>query len=828
MRPALWTAAALAAGIAAAQWLRPHPALALAALLLATHWAVRARRQGRAALALLLVVGCLGGLRHAYAQTAGRGDIEAWEGRKVTVVATVTGEPELRRSQGVGYVAAVERVDGFPAAGRLYVTQWAGKAPGFGERVEVQGRLKRPPGPRRPGGFDRAAYLARQGVYFTLDTGEARLLGPGRLDPVRRAAVATRIRLEAVLKATLPPRDAALLAGLLFGTRSELPEDIRETFKASGVFHLLAVSGGNIAMIAIPLLALLLRCGLSRRAASASVIPVVVFFVFLTGASPSVLRAGVMAVLVLLGDVLRRERDALNTLGAAVLLLLLCTPGLLFDLGFQLSLAATLGILLFARPVERWLTPRMQVVFGERVGRWLGEGLSITLAAQALVEPLSLYNFGTFSAIAPVANLLVLAFLEPIVRLGLVATLLGVLSAGLAYVLLLPVRAGLWALLFVVGATSMVPGGYLELGPMPAVFVLIWYGSVALIASPRLRGELLERLRTIRDGWRAAGHRSWLRAAAVAGLAAVTVLTWRVALADPPDTLAVTFLDVGQGDAVLIEAPGGGTMLVDAGPYLAGDARSGRAGYDAGEAVVLPHLRRQGIGRLDYLVVTHPDRDHAGGAPSVLRSIPVGALLKSDQGATEERYLEALRLAGALGMTVRQPVAGERIHLGGGVIAEILNPQPVPFAGTRSDDNSNCIAMRLTYRRVAILLPCDLEGEAEEWLVARGVNLRAHVLKASHHGSGHSSTAAFLQAVRPRWAVISAGSGNRYGHPHRSALERLREVGAAIYRTDQHGTITVKTNGVSIWVQAAGSPLAAGDEGERPIGILGRRLLFAW
>jgi competence protein ComEC len=810
-------AAALAVGIAAAEWLRPHPALVLAALLPAALWAGFTRRH--AAAALLLVAVLAGALCNAYAQTAGRGDLGAWQGQKVTVVATVTEEPELKSARNTGYAAQVETVNGHLATGKTYITQLGGTAPEFGERVEVSGTLKAPAGARTPGGFDEAAYLARQGIYLTLDTNGARRLGPGRINPIRRAAVAARTRLEGVLKATLPTRDAALMAGLLFGSRSDLPDDITTAFRMSGVFHLLAVSGGNLAMVAMPLLGLLRRTGLRKRWASAAVLPVVVFYVFLTGASPSVLRAGIMAGIVLTGDILRRERDAVNTLGATALLLLLADPTLLFDLGFQLSAVATLGILLFARPVEGWLAPRLQAVFGDRPGQWVASGLSVTLAAQCLVEPISLHAFGMLSTIAPVANLLVLVFLEPVTWVGGIAALAGLVSTPVAWVLNWPVRLGLWLLLFLVKATAAVPGAYLEVTPLPVFWMLVWYTAVMLLAAPSVRATLVQ-------AWRAHGRQTKLAVAACLAAALSVGFTWRLALADPADTLRVTFLDVGQGDAILIEAPGGATMLVDAGVYVPPDPRSGRRGYDAGAEVVLPHLAGRGIRRLDYLVLTHPDSDHAGGGVSVLQGIAVGALLKSDEHPTEKRYLAALQTAVEQGIPMKDPVAGDRIRLGADVVLEVLNPPQVRFSGTRSDDNSNCLAFRLTYRQVAMILACDLEGEIEERLVTEGADLRADLLKAAHHGSGYSTTERFLQAVGPRYAVLSVGNGNRYGHPHAGTLERLRQVGVQVYRTDRHGSVVARTDGLTLSVSSErGGPQ---DDQYHPLGLLGRRWLFAW
>lgn len=830
MRPALLMAAALALGIAIAGWVRPHPGLALGGLVFCLGWAARSRQRTMAA--LLAAVAAFGALRYSFVQTAGRGSIGAWEGQRVQVTGTVVSEPESLPSGGWAYAVAVEAVEDHPARGRIWITQWDGKAPGYGERIRAQGRLEQPPGAPRPGAFDQAAYLARQGIYVRMSVRSVTVTGPGRLDPIRRAAVSLRQRMEAVLAAILPEGYAALMAGLVLGSRSDLPEDISQAFRESGVFHLLAVSGGNVAMILLPFLALLRRVGVRRRWAAAAGIPLVAFFILLTGSTPSVLRAGLMAILVLLGDVLGRERDALNTLGAAALLLLAAAPGLLFDVGFQLSVAATLGILLFTRPLQKRLAPWLQQVLGQRFGRWMAEGLAVTLAAQLLVEPLCLSYFGTLSPVAPVANLLVALCQGPVVYLGTVTLLAGLVLLPLARLLAAALQAGLWVLIFLVKATAAVPGGYLEVGRLPFFGVVVWYTILWLCLSPypsMLRnqaGLLRERVRILWHRWRPALARQVPVAAAMVMLMGAAVLTWRQVLAGPGDVLTVTFLDVGQGDAVLVRSPEGRTMLVDAGPVIPPHPHRRQPGWDAGKEVVVPFLRRLGVQRLDLLVLTHADQDHAGGAAAVLRALPVETFWHAGLDQEERPYQEALRLAREAGIPLRAPVAGERVLLGSEVTVEVLNPPAELTRSAASDDNNRCVALRVTYRHVGFLLACDLEEAAEARLVAAGVPLQADVLKVAHHGARGSTSTPFLEAVKPSWAVISVGAGNAYGHPHPATLERLREQQIRLFRTDRHGTVTFRTDGTRIW--ASGRRGLSEEAEHRPVGLLGRRWLFAW
>jgi len=550
-----------------------------------------------------------------------------------------------------------------------------------------------------------------------------------------------------------------------------------------------------------------------------------------------VLRAGLMAVLVLSGDLLGRERDALNTLGTTVCLLLLWEPATLFDIGFQLSAGATLGILLFARRIEHWLSARLRPIFGEKAGGWLAAGLSVTFAAQAAVEPISLYNFGATSLVAPVANLLVLAFFEPVVKAGWAAVLVGLAWLAPARLLGWVIRQGLWLLIFIVKATAAIPGAYLEIGAFPGWLVLAWYAVLGLVALPAAGRWLAHRSPpAYRPGTRglALARRLWGRTSrssrtiAAVGLVLlpVTAWTWRLALADPPDLLRISVIDVGQGDAILVQAPGQHAMLIDAGPAEPPDAARGFAGYDAGAEVVVPFLKHSGVADLDYLVLTHPHQDHAGGMPAVLRTVPVRTFVDTQLAHEVSGYTETLALVTQKHIPMRRPVAGEQIRLGPAVTLEVLNPPPEHLEGTRSDENSNSIAFRLRYRSITVLFAGDMEAVVEERLLAEGVPVKADLLKVAHHGSGYSSTDAFLRAVQPRWAVVSVGSGNSFGHPDRGTLARLQSAGALIYRTDRHGTQRITTDGLTLSVATAKfwSPEAA----ERPVGLLGRRWLFAW
>jgi len=260
----------------------------------------------------------------------------------------------------------------------------------------------------------------------------------------------------------------------------------------------------------------------------------------------------------------------------------------------------------------------------------------------------------------------------------------------------------------------------------------------------------------------------------------------------PEHAMRIVALDIGQGDAILIISPNGKTMLVD----------GGNSSLDARE-VILPYLQENGYDRLDVMVLTHPDADHVGGLPEVLRSIPVGIGVATGQVHTTQVYTEFLqelqRARDEGGTQIVRGAAGVEIPFDSEVRLEVLGPSTAAIAG--DDKNNTSIVLRLTYGLINVLLTGDAEVEEEAWMMAQGAVLDAQILKVSHHGSDTASSSAFLDQVDPEVALISCSAGNQYGHPHNEVLDRLSDHGADVYRTDRNGTIEVVTDGVEYWVR---------------------------
>jgi competence protein ComEC len=628
-----------------------------------------------------------------------------------------------------------------------------------GQRVAGEFRLARPRNFRNPGGFDYATHLARQDIF---------VVGSGRAERVialvadtPRWNVAAKRWADRTIRAALPPVSAALLDGLLFGERVGLPPEIDDAFRRAGVYHILAVSGFNVALLAGGVFAALALVRVPRRAIALIAIPVVAGFAFVVGAEASVVRAAVMAILLLTALAVEREPNLLNSLALAAIVILAARPGDLAEPGFQLSVGATLGIILLARRLGAALVDRGWP-------HWLAGALAVSASAQAIVTPIMLHHFNQLSLIGVVANLVVV----PLAGIATLVGMLAVLAAAASAVVSQALFDGLWPALLALRAavylTARVPGAMLHLPAPHWAATSVFYAGIAALLAAAARAEPRWR-------WKVAG------AVLVAGAAVIEV--WPIVR--PPDgRLRVTFLDVGQGDAIVLELPDGRTALVDAGT-------GGPSRFDVGERVVAPFLWNRGVRRLAVAVATHDDIDHAGGLASILRLFPADEVWRSD----------------------RPPV--DRIRFFGGVGVTVLNPPDPPLAGSRrgpaADRNNGSVVLRLDYGRAALLLTGDIEDESERHLIAARAPLRAQVLKVAHHGGRSSTGVGFLDAVGPAAAVISVGARNPFGHPARQTLDRLRTAGATVYRTDEAGAVIVESDGremrITRWADGTTRPI---------------------
>jgi competence protein ComEC len=666
--------------------------------------------------------------------------------------------------------------------------------------VEVGGRLRPPPDDDPYG-----EYLRRTGASGSLDGTTLRVItaAPGASLQAFRDAAGDALRLA------LPEPEAGLASGILIGLRERVDRDLAADFATAGASHVVAISGWNIAIVA-GIVGAVLR-GRSRRVIAVVVGCTIVAYVVAAGASPSVVRAAVMASVVLLARESGRAGRAPAALAWAATLLLLASPAMIEDAGFRLSVLATAGLLAWATP----LGDAIGRLAGGRMPRWLAESLGISLAAQAATLPDVLATFGRLSLVSPAVNLLVVP-LVPIAMAGGVLALAGGAAVAVGAPAWVATLAGLpgWLVLHVIVAVvrvgAAVPYAALEVPPqltIPAGFAAtLALGGVIAWRRRRLHPRRLGANGGRRPGQAPpGGHAPTARprlgqgARVVLSAAVIVAAIGSAAVAEAATrNTRLIVLDVGQGDAILLESRTGARMLVDGGP-------------DPGQLLVeldarVPPWDR----RIDIVVLTHPHEDHVAGLAALLDRYAVRTVYEPGmRGPGPGWQAWNARLADGPPRGILS--TGARIRLGEFDLT-VLWPDPgavplePPDGGTGINNVSIVLLGEANGRR--FLLSGDAEEDIDPRLLATRLP-RLDILKVAHHGSATATTQGFLDAVRPRVAIASAGTGNPYGHPAGSTLARLRDSGARVYRTDRDGSVEIELREDGLRVTTAGARRSA-------------------
>ena len=824
LRPVVALSLCYIAGIALGRiWLEaPLWALLLPGLLLMAAGGAAWKRRLSLFAALLLFVAAAAGAAAFfvafYPPSAGEGMLD-YAGRPLYVEGTVSEEP-LQYDDHSAYALRVETVQTAEGrrdlSGKLLVKVYGDEQElyRFGERLRLRGTIIEPQGRRVPGGFDYGFYLRSQGIDGLLYPKPLQIssLGDGALGWLPTSAIALRSRMVAVIEENLPSPAAELLAGILFGQRSRLPEDIQVNFQSGGVGHLLAVSGLHIGLVAALILGLWRMLGLRGKLPLFMAIILIFGYAYLTGMRPSALRAAVMISFTLGALLLDRERDLPTAVALAALITLVLNPLYLFTIGFQLSYAATLAIIYLQPPLAE---------ASSKLGlpRFLRSILSVTLAAQIGVLPLCAYYFQHIPVGALLFNLILLPLMSPVVGLGLGGSLIGLLWPVAASLILFPCRLLLELVLIITGLARY-PLFYRPVYPPGVAGLVLIYGLIAASAVLyyRYRRRRQQEMNVLPVYPGSADtppqNRSLLSFISlnprfsrklllftVLGLA--VLLLWGFILIPPrPSGLVVTFLDVGQGAAVLVEAPCGTNIIIDGGgdPPHRGDP--GRPG----EMVLLPFLRRQGIRHIDLAVVSHPHEDHFGGLLPLVEEIPVKKLLISPAPGESPYYDDLLERAATRGISIEKAGAGRCWGSSSGLLIETLGPPKELFEGTGSDLNNNSLVLKLGYGASSFLFCGDIEDDGVRELLRQKADLGAEVLLIPHHGGFMELMPELLRAVRPRYAVISVGT-NSFGHPRPETLAALQEAGVKIFRTDLHGSVIIRMDGSRLQVETMQEPV---------------------
>jgi len=653
----------------------------------------------------------------------------------------------------------------------------------YGDPVRVEGMLKTPPDFQ---GFSYRAYLAHQGIYSFVSRGTVTRLEERRSFSVLRLMFALRHSARTTIASILPEPQAALLTGILLGVGTGIPRDLLDAFSATGTTHIIAISGFNLAIVSGILAGMAERL-FGRKWSFWFAATGVTIYTVLVGASAAVVRAAAMAIICLLGRHTGRRAYAPASLAAAVILMTAVNPHWLWDVGFLLSFAATLGLVLYADPLSRFCQQRLERhLSADQAVRILGllnDAVIATLAASVVTLPIITVYSGQLSLISLLVNCLILPVQSLLMLAGAASLLLAMLFRPLGLVVGWVAWVFLTYTIEVVRLCARLPWATVSVD-VPVLVVVVYYLLVGgatwwLMQAPEYRHEVQDRLRKLAV--------TYLRTGVLIGASIILLVLAFCAWHDRPDgRLHVVFLDVGQGDAILIQTPSGRQVLVDGGP--SGSVLLTQMGRH------MPFWDRA----LDLVLLTHSDTDHVSGLVPVLERLQVDRVMFREEEVSSEVYERWLELVAEEDAVVSMAEAGQQIDLDQGVQMTVL------YSGTEwpeivDNANNKSIVTRLEYGQFSVLLAGDIEAPVELLLVRNEYAQQSLVLKTAHHGSCTSTTREFLEAVAPQVVVISVGAENEFGHPCVGVLERLD--GLSVYRTDEQGTIEIVTDGSQFWVE---------------------------
>jgi competence protein ComEC len=637
-----------------------------------------------------------------------------------------------------------------------------------------------------PGGFARASSVeCSLNIALSVESGTANagaratargvamrsqrgvVIQHAELTAVRRAPLlaAARSRAGRAIDRTFAG-DAPLVRALLIADRSGLSPEVRDRFAAAGLAHILAIAGLHIGFIVLALAMAFELCGLPRQRASIATIVIVVAYVAMIGAPIPAVRSATMLTVLFVTRLAQRptSRWAIVALGASHAVL---DPSIVLDVGYQLSVVGVASMIAAGLLGRRLALHRL----GE-IPRWIALTLLGTTVATIGSAAITAMAFGRLSLVAPLSNLAatpLIALAQPMLFFGLLTSPVPMVSRFVADA----AHPLLWGLDRVATLASALPMGSVAVAPS------ILAASIAFVLS----GAVIV----------ACASRDWERPAAIA-LVATAALAWLPATSLARGEVEVHMIDVGQGDAIALRTSHGHWILFDAG----GAWRGG----DAGRSIVAPYIGRRG-GPVDVFVLSHPHTDHVGGASSVFRALHPARFIDAGFPGPADAYRDALSTAGDQHIRWSRAHPGDHFHVDG-VSLRILAPDSV-WTSQLDDPNLASVVVLAEYGDVRMLFMGDAERGEEQWLLAHAASdLRADLLKVGHHGSKTSSSDEFLDAVRPRLALVSVGAGNVYHLPTPAIMEQLAARGAQVLRTDRLGTIVARTDGHRIHVAAAG------------------------
>lgn len=664
----------------------------------------------------------------------------------------------------------------------------------FGTKIKLEGEYSAPEGQRNFKGYSYKEYLMTKEIYGTVkieNSNDVETIKKDQSNFFEKMINKLSNLLKRKVEILLPENSASLLKGILLGDCTDISSEVKENFKECNLSHMLAVSGAHLSYLIIGINLILSKKIFGKRASKIITIFIIIIFMNITNMSPSIERAGISSIICIIASLIHRKPDAINAVAVAVLCTVIKNPFSILNIGMQLSYAGTLSLLMFANGREK--NNSREIIEnsekGKNIKKYLVESIKVTLCANILIMPLTIYKFNTISLNFILANLVAGPLLGLSLILGLIMLVTSFISLNIAKFISFILNIILIILMKSTKLISQIPYSNITVITPYLISIVIIYTitflGYCIAKSPELRKRLKVNKKLI------------IKTIAIA--LSITIISVATLNLLEEKKLKLYFVDVGQGDCTYLKTPSEKNILID------GGGNRDKEKYDVGKKVLFPYLLDRRVKKLDYIIVSHFDADHAQGLEAVIQNIKVKNIIVCKQASNSALYQEIIKLCKKKNVNIITVKRGQNIKIDKYVYFEILHPGNIMLDDGKGGLNANAIVAKMyctiKNKTTTVMFTGDIEEKAEEELVKiYGDKLKADILKVAHHGSKTSSTAEFLKCVSPKIALIGVGKDNTFGHPNSGVLSRLENINAKIYRTDKLGeiTVTISKNKTSI------------------------------
>lgn len=650
----------------------------------------------------------------------------------------------------------------------------------YGDKIKVKGEFIEPEVSRNYGGFNYKEYLKSLQIYGTIKASNIEVRERDKGNLISKLSNFIYLKIEKNIDNLFETDVSGIIKGIVLGDKNNIDEDIQENFRISGISHILAVSGMHVSYLILSI-NIIFKNRFGKRNTKFIIIILLFFYMFLTGFSPSIVRASIMGIILLSSGLFHRRNDVVTSISLSLLSSLIYNPFLIENIGLQFSFIATIGIILLQKNIKR-VIKNIKVKNKKRKDRLsikslkfiskLQEFLAVTISAQISILPIMIYHFNMFGTYFIVTNLFVSIIIGPTLIVSVIIILFSFIFNPVAKVISYFLSFLIHILIYI-SNISNIPFSKLYL-PTPNDWSIILYYIIVLLVNiiyflynNKKTNSTIIRFRNIIALIK---YKLFLNRKRYLKLIIILILILFF-LKFIPKNLQINFVDVGQGDCTFIVTPFGKTILIDG-----GGSRSNE--FDVGKSTLLPYVLDKGYTRVDYMIISHFDQDHVGGLLTILEELSVNQVIISKQGKDSENYQKFLKIVKEKNINVLEVKKGDVLAVEKELRIYILWPQDEQIQ--ENILNNNSIVAKLIYKNFSMLLTGDIEEVAENEIIKeyKGKTdlLKATILKVPHHGSKTSSTQEFLEVVNPKFALIGVGKNNTFGHPNDEVIERIKDL----------------------------------------------------